>query len=164
MEAAYDAACTKGGQIVQAYIREILAHEVRKLFDGPDAETVLSWWIANEGRRPVVVVGAGFTRNAVQKGTSEPVKPENVPLWAELSKAFAEDLRIADTGGIDPLTLAELHRDGVGERRFFDLLRGLLRDDDLEPGAAHRALFNFDLEAIVTTNFLDTLLDRDPHP
>jgi hypothetical protein len=41
----------KGAQIVRAYIKEIVAEHVRTLFQGPDAETVLSWWIANEGRR-----------------------------------------------------------------------------------------------------------------
>ncbi|WP_437736119.1 SIR2 family protein [Sorangium sp. So ce1335] len=147
---------------MRAYIKEIVAKQVSKLFHEPDAETVLSWWIANEGRRPVVVVGAGFTRNAVVTATGMPVTSEHVPLWADISRRFAEDLRIEDASGIDALTLAELHRDGLGDRRFYDLLRDMLKDDELSPGRAHEALFKFDVEAIVTTNFLDTLLDRAP--
>jgi len=38
---------------VRAYIRAIVAKQVAELFHEPDAETVLSWWIANEGRKPV---------------------------------------------------------------------------------------------------------------
>lgn len=147
---------------MRAYIRAIVERQIKTLFEGADVETVLSWWIANEGRRPVVVVGAGFSRNAQNKKTKEPARAADVPLWGEVARAFADDLRIQDPIGIDPLTLAELHRDGVGERRFVDMLRELLPDDDLAPSDAHKALFNFDLEAIVTTNFLDTLLDRDP--
>ncbi|WP_437691866.1 SIR2 family protein [Sorangium sp. So ce176] len=146
---------------MRAYIKEIVAKQVSKLFYEPDAETVLSWWIANEGRRPVVVVGAGFTRNAVVTATGMAVASEHVPLWADISRRFAEDLRIEDASGIDALALAELHRDGLGDRRFYDLLRDMLKDDELSPGKAHEALFKFDVEAIVTTNFLDTLLDRD---
>jgi len=147
---------------VKAYIRETVEKQIKTLFEGPDAETVLSWWVANEGRKPVVVVGAGFSRNALHKKTKELARAADVPLWREVARAFADDLRIQNPIGIDPLTLAELHRDGVGERQFIDMLRELLPDDDLVPGDAHKALFDFDVEAIVTTNFLDTLLDRNP--
>lgn len=146
---------------MRAYIRDIVAKEARALFQEADAETVLSWWIANEGRKPVVVVGSGFTRNAVYKATGAPVRAQDAPLWGEISKALADDLRIEDASSVDPLALAEFHRHGLGERHFYDMLRDLLPDDALAPGEAHRALFNFDFEAIVTTNFLDTLLDRD---
>jgi len=147
---------------VRAYIREIVAKQVAELFHEDDAKTVLSWWIANEGRRPVVVVGAGFTRNALVKATGEAPTSEHVALWSDVSRQLAGDLRIADASGIDALTLADLHRDGLGNLRFCEVLRDTLKDDELAPGPAHEALFNFDVEAIVTTNFLDTLLDRDP--
>ena len=76
---------------------------------------------------------------------------------------------IASFPGVPARTVVFAENQGRSAARNagFDAARGrvLIRcDDDLEPGAAHRALFNFDLEAIVTTNFLDTLLDRDPHP
>lgn len=148
---------------MKPYIRHGMAAQVHTLFPEADAETVLSWWIANEGRRPVIVVGAGFTRNAVYKTSSKQVESVDAPLWKDVSRAFAEDLRIQDAAGIDPLALAEMHRDGMGDRRFCDLLRDLLPDEKLAPGDAHRALFGFDAEAIITTNFMDTLLDNHPH-
>ncbi|UQA62793.1 SIR2 family protein [Polyangium aurulentum] len=146
---------------MKAYIKEIVAKQVAELFHEPDARTVLSWWIANTGRKPVVVVGAGFTRNALVKATGELPTNEHVPLWPDVSRQLAEDLGVGDARALDALTLAELHRARFRDRHFYDRLREMLKDDELLPGPAHEALFDFDVEAIVTTNFLDTLLDRD---
>ena len=46
-----------------------------------------------------------------------------------------------------------------GDADLRDLLKSMLPDDALAPGRAHRALANYDVAALITTNFLDTLLD-----
>jgi len=146
---------------MRAYLQRSIEAALRKLFPADDAETALSWWIASEGRSPVVIVGAGFTRNARDRSTGHRVSSAHVPLWADVLRRFGEDLG-SSLEGIDALTIAELHAEALGFRRHVDLLLEMLPDDRLAPGLAHEALFDLRPAAIVTTNFLDTVLDRHP--
>lgn len=146
---------------MREYIRKAVRVRLLQLFPPADAETALSWWIAKEGRPPVVIVGAGFTRNAVDRATGKRIASSFVPLWWDILRRFGEDLRV-DPFGIDALTIAELHEEGLGRRRHIDLLMEMLPDERLDPGDAHRALFDLRPIAIITTNFLDTVLDRHP--
>ena len=120
------------------YLRRSVQATLHELFPQDDAETALAWWIATEGRPPVAVVGAGFTRNAVDRTTGKLVAPGLVPLWQEVLRHLGDDLR-ASPDGIDALSFAELHQEGLGSRRHLDALLRLLPDERLELGAAHKA-------------------------
>lgn len=128
-------------------------------FNARSIETILGWFIANEGRSPVIVVGAGFTRNAIDIRTGEPVSQCVVPLWSHLIAQLESDLAIS-RGAYEPLTLAELYADELGPNALHNTLLGMVPDEHLQPGPAHAALSVYAAEAIVTTNQLDTVLDR----
>lgn len=147
---------------MKKYYRELVRDRLLKIFDEADAETVLTWMISNDGRRPVVVVGAGFTLNAELKGTGLPVSTKEVPLWRHILERFTRDLRVPENV-YEALTLAELYYEEMGPATFHSTLLSMLHDDDLLPGRAHRELFSYPAEAIVTTNLLDTVLDHNGH-
>lgn len=140
------------------YKRSYLKDRLGGIFSATDADRALSWFIAAAGKKIVVVVGAGFSRNAVRKSDGGPAI---VPLWDAVHKVIATDLGVS-TASYDPLLLTDLYRNTHHEPRYVETLLDLLPDEDLNPGLAHRALFALDnIEGIVTTNNLDTLLDRD---
>jgi hypothetical protein len=56
--------------------------------------------------------------------------------------------------------MAEMYVASFGKSELRNLLFTSLPDDALVPGEAHCALGGYDLEAIITTNCLDTLLDK----
>lgn len=145
---------------MKQYYRDLVEERLKKIFDEQDVQTVLTWLISNDGRLPVVVVGAGFSLNAINRRTGAPVTREEVPLWTDVLRRFSHDLRF-DQGGYDALTFAELYREEMGTARFNGTLLSMLRDEELAPGEAHKALFSYPKEAIVTTNQLDTLLDQN---
>jgi SIR2-like domain len=145
---------------MKQYYQHLAAERLRAIFDEQDARTVLTWLISNDGRPPVVVVGAGFSLNAINKRTGAPVTRKEVPLWIDVLKRFAADLRL-DQGGYDALTFAELHYEEMERATFNSTLLEMTRDDDLAPGDAHAGLFAYPKEAVVTTNQLDTLLDKN---
>jgi hypothetical protein len=59
----------------------------------------------------------------------------------------------------DAPTMADMYASAFGDAELRDLLRNALLDENLQPGEAHRALAAYKTAAVVTTNFLDTLLD-----
>src|SRR5262249_19590052 len=67
----HDGICS--GITMKQYYRDLAQKRLREIFDEQDAQTVLTWLISNDGRRPVVVVGAGFSLNAINKRTGAPV-------------------------------------------------------------------------------------------
>jgi hypothetical protein len=144
---------------MRSYRREILKASLREIFSEQDALTVLAWMSANDGRRPVVLVGAGFTLNALNARTRGPVKRGQVPLWSHLITALASDLDVK-AGEYPAPQLAEIYAETIGKSELERLLMSSLDDEGIVPGPAHDSLFAFDCEAIVTTNHLDTMLDR----
>ena len=120
----------------------------------------MTWLISNDGRLPVVVVGAGFTLNAQNKRTGLPASRAEVPLWNDMLDRFAGDLRIL-RGGYDALTFAELYYEEMEPAAFNSTLLDMLKDEELAPGKAHKALFDYPAQAIVTTNLFDKLLDQN---
>ncbi|HEY2409544.1 MAG TPA: SIR2 family protein [Polyangiaceae bacterium] len=131
-------------------------------FDPTNAKIVMEWLIAAENRRPVVLVGAGFSRNARHKHRKDDARPHETPLWWELSERMAVHLQVP-RDKYDAPTMADMYVASFGDGELRDLLKSMLPDDDLEPGAAHRALASYRAEAVITTNFLDTLLDTAKH-
>jgi hypothetical protein len=114
-------------------------------------------YVANYSRLPVVVVGSGFSRNAVIRKTNSIVDKE-ISLWDDLISELVEDLDIPTIIN-NPLRIAQLYYDHMGPDVLRNRLKGLINDDMMEPGRAHKALFNYPLEAVITTNQFDTLLD-----
>jgi hypothetical protein len=144
---------------MREYRRRLIEKALEGLFsDERNKHAVVDWWAASNGRRPVILVGAGFTQNAVWTSTKKPVA-DGVALWKELRSRLESDLRIG-SGKYDVLTLADLYSCRFGEGHLQEVFLRMVPDEKLEPGDAHRALLNYDAEAIITTNHLDTLLDR----
>ncbi len=145
---------------MKRYYRDFISNHLGGIFEKQDAENVLSWFISNHGQRPVVVVGSGFSRNGVFTGTASRTGRNSIPLWNDIVRKLESDLRVSQ-GRYDALTLAELHHEEMGPSGFSRTLTKLVPDEDLQVGEAHKSLFEFDMAAMVTTNCLDTLLDKN---
>ncbi len=145
---------------MRPYFREIAKVRLSALFEESEAETVLTWLEANDGRKPVVVIGAGFSLNAKNRRSGMNATRVEAPLWSDITDRFETDLGLKN-GHHDALTLAELHREALQPAAHCSVLLDLFKDDELVPGEAHSALFDYPAEAIVTTNALDTLLDKN---
>jgi hypothetical protein len=144
---------------MKTYLRSIYLTLLQRdgLFNLANAETVLNWMMSNGNRRPVLVLGAGFSQNAVNKNTG---LPEKVPLWSDLIQRWEQDLGLFH-GLYDGPRVAELYQETFGVDSFRNLLLSLVPDDRLWPGKAHQALFHYTVEAVITTNQLDTILDKN---
>jgi hypothetical protein len=146
---------TKKVRLAPVYLERIWAERMKGLFDRDQEEVVLRWLSENWKRDRVVVVGSGFSKNAARpKGTA-------VPLWSDLSMAIARDLGVPE-GTFDALHLPDLHaaQHGGSRKRLRDLMGRELNDALLRPGQAHDALWVSNPAAVITTNFLDTLLEK----
>jgi hypothetical protein len=129
--------------------RQLLA----TFFEPTEAQVVVEWLIAAEHRRPVLLVGAGFSRNARHRYRGEYARANEVPLWTDVTRLMATHLGVAPEQYDGP-TMAEMYVSSFGDAELRDRLRGMLSDEDLEPGEAHLALARYDAEAVVTTNCL----------
>lgn len=128
-----------------AYLVERWKAEIEGLIHECDRTDVLDWLIANHDRKRVVFVGSGFSRNAEKIGST------GIPLWEDISRALAADLRV-DFRRFDALALADFHRKKIGSSSIQSRLLNLLDDSALVPGPAHRALWDSQPEAVITTN------------
>jgi hypothetical protein len=97
------------------------------------------------------VIGAGMSLNA----TLPP--PATMPLWPDLSKHFAEELKdYSPTGVLDAISAYE-HE--FGRARLIERLADLLHVDKAQPGPAHKEFCSLPFDIVCTTNF-DFLLER----
>lgn len=97
------------------------------------------------------VLGAGMSMNS----TLAP--PAKMPLWADLSKSFADELQdYSPTGVLDAISAYE-HE--FGRARLIERLAELLHIDRVQPGPAHRAFCSLPFDIVCTTNF-DFLLEK----
>jgi SIR2-like domain len=136
-------------------LRRLLAEE---LFESDDVDGALEWFIACHKRSPVIVVGAGFSRNAVFKKTGIPVGTA-IPDWNAVTAALRDDLGLNAEDILDDLLVPEFYKKAPG-LEFSRRLLELLPNDEIAPGPAHFALFDYlRPAAVITTNQLDTLLD-----
>ncbi len=127
-------------------------------FNEENAERTISWLGAVENRTPVVLVGAGFTLNARNKTTNSRATVHDAPLWSHLVQRFSNEIganQVYDAPVLFDLLVAE-----KGKAYLRDALRDALKDESLVPDGAHNALASYASEAIVTTNCLDTVLDK----
>jgi hypothetical protein len=148
------AAQAEGQLNTPVYLERIWAERAKGLFEEEDEAAVIRWLSDNWKRHRVVIVGSGFTKNA-----SRP-KRTSVPLWGDLSRAIARDLGVPEDE-FDALQLPDMHAVRFGSRkRLRALMANALDDAALTPGRAHDALWASNPAAIITTNFLDTVLEK----
>ncbi len=143
--------------------RQATINKLRSIFEDSSTSIVYDWFTTTSRVSPVVIVGSGFTRNARRSDGSR-VTSKDAPLWADLTRVICEEMSIASPSAYDAPTLMELYHQHVGEYNFVHTMRDLLLDGDLIPGDAHEALANYPMEAIITTNLLDTVLDKTKGP
>lgn len=111
-------------------------------------------------RHASVLVGAGFSRNAVKIDDSLGDSPD----WAQLGEIFLDRLtdepkqrELLRRRG--PLVLAEQVEAIYGRLELDHLLLSHIRDGDFLPSSLHRKLLELPWSDIFTTNY-DTLLER----
>jgi hypothetical protein len=115
-------------------------------------------WGVTETRGAAVLVGAGFSRNALLAAPNSP-KP---PLWTDFSRIMKERLYPGsgtERAPSDPLRLAEEYKAALGGTALESLIYELVRDKEWRPGPLHRRLVELPWTDILTTNW-DTLLER----
>lgn len=84
-----------------------------------------------------------------------------VPLWKDVIKKFADKISTSVNENFDDLFLLDLYRDSNGHGKYENILSKSLPDDILIPGLIHHSLKKIPLvEYIITTNNIDTLLDK----
>ena len=126
-------------------------------------------WKNREFGRASVMVGAGFSQNAVPLSPSVP----QMPTWGELSKRFVDALyppgaasseerdhviqQAASTSGA--LRLAEEYQATFGRDALDSFLISAIPEKGYEPGRLHRLLLSLPWADVLTTNY-DTLLER----
>lgn len=113
-------------------------------------------WREPGERGAAVLVGAGFSLNAVLKGAD--VRPP--PLWRQLVEGMKAAMYAngADAPA-DALRVAEEYRTYFGQAALNDYVRASMPDAGWSPGALHRDLLELPWADVLTTNF-DTLLER----
>ena len=133
----------------------------RTVADLPDypslAHLATALWNDGQARGAAVLVGAGFSRNAVLVGRDT----RRPPLWADLSGAMAQVLYGDRAGDApkDPLRLAEEFRTYLGPAALVEFLREHVPDASWRPGPTHVDLMALPWADVLTTNY-DTLLER----
>ncbi|WP_174916522.1 SIR2 family NAD-dependent protein deacylase [Burkholderia lata] len=114
-------------------------------------------WRDGTVRGAAVLVGAGFSKNAVSpaKDTLQP------PLWGDLCDAMVGQLYPGrkHSAPTDPLRIAEEYRTYFGQASLDDFIRSHFADRSWQPGALHTELLQFPWSDVLTTNW-DTLLER----
>lgn len=114
-------------------------------------------WRDGTVRGAAVLVGAGFSKNAVTAGKDTP----QPPLWGDLCDAIVELLYVGkkDSAPTNPLRVAEEYRTYFGQASLDDFIRSHFPDRSWQPGALHAELLEFPWSDVLTTNW-DTLLER----
>lgn len=116
-----------------------------------------SLWRDGTVRGAAVLVGAGFSKNALF-----PAKDSRQPLlWGDLCDAMVEQLYPGRKGSAptNPLRIAEEYRTYFGQAALDDFIRSHFPDRAWQPGALHTELLEFPWSDVLTTNW-DTLLER----
>jgi hypothetical protein len=123
-----------------------------------DASTLVEWCRISKDRKPVVLVGAGFSRNAVLKPQSismHEAEPPKIGLWRDLAIRFQKKLeQDGEKNEQDPLWLAELLEQKFKSREpLMALLRDAMPVEKFDCGPVHRQLARIPWEVVLTTNY-----------
>jgi SIR2-like domain len=107
------------------------------------------------GGNAAVLVGAGFSRNA-EGG-------KNVGTWVDLAKALAAGMsptgRQLEASVANATQLAEQYEQLFSRSHLEQVLKSVVPDEKLSPGALHHKLLSLPWSEVFTTNY-DTLLER----
>lgn len=133
----------------------------------PDDSVILKSWIETAKRtQPVVLIGAGFSLNAVPKsGWKDLVPPETLSrpprcfTWSELIARLKREMREDDSTEYDFLRLAQYFLTTHSLQRLQFILQEAIPDHLISPGEAHFALTEIAWHTILTMNY-DTLIER----
>jgi hypothetical protein len=115
-------------------------------------------WSQSKQPGASVMIGAGFSRNAVK------LRPDAPPFltWPQLATRFEQKLEYPSTSGrgtSDALRLASEFECAFGSNELEKLLREAAPDDLYKPGPLHSLLVSLPWVDIFTTNY-DQLLER----
>ena len=116
------------------------------------------------GSKAAVIVGAGFSLNAVPRTSGG----RNFPLWQELTNELAErlypnqkdrDCVLASAGATSSaMRLAQEFEVAFGRSALVEFIRDAVRDDEFLPSQLHRDLLELRWADVFTTNY-DRLLE-----
>lgn len=120
-----------------------------------------NWVNKADGQEIILVIGSGFSRNAILNTMHRPVGAD-MPVWNTLLSKVQEELTgDATIEPPDKLFLFDIYRDQYGEAKYESLLKSSVPDDDISPGEVHHYLTKIPrIRAIITTNNIDTLLKK----
>ena len=110
-------------------------------------------WGANSIGRAAVMVGAGFSLNAIPIGGGT----ARLPLWNELIRKMRDAIGSADISG--PLKTAQAYEATFGRNALDRLIAEVVPDLAFRPSELHHQLLRLPWADIFTTNY-DTLLER----
>lgn len=115
-------------------------------------------WIAQTGDRSIVlVIGAGFSRNAIASKKIN-ANPTKIPLWKDIIKTIQEQTGVING---DNLLAFDVFCEYFGRQTYEQTILRAMPDDTLIPGDVHNYLRKIPkIKAIITTNNIDTLLDK----
>lgn len=129
------------------------------------------WANPNGISQASVIIGAGFSKNAMPTAGSEK-SPKSFPSWAELTDIMVDELyshedandrrkrKSGASGGVsNALRIAEEYEAARGRGQLDSLLKKAIPDLDFEPSVIHNALCELPWADVLTTNY-DTLLER----
>lgn len=128
----------------------------------PESErSIIDQWIAKSLDKPIVlVIGAGFSKNALIRDTNDSASNQ-VPLWRDVIEILSDRLGFSRMDHFDDLFIVDLFRDFFGNEVYERVFCESLPDSDIVPGPVHSELARIPLiSGVITTNNLDTLLDR----
>ena len=111
----------------------------------------------------VVLLGAGFSRNALVRPPAE----GRLPLWSDIARSLKRKLtsraRCGEASEAVPAEaiprLAQDYEAAFGRPELHRHLRDAIRDDEFLPGPVHERLMALPWRDVLTTNW-DTLLER----
>ena len=106
-----------------------------------------------------VMVGSGFSKNALKIQTYA----QDLPLWGEIIIVMAHKLYPQESGrklaAKNALRIAEEYETAFGPSDLRRFIQQTVRDEDFEPGDAHKRLLGLPWRDVFTTNW-DTLLEK----
>lgn len=106
-----------------------------------------------------VMVGSGFSKNARK------IRPraQDLPMWGDVVEAMSQKLyrEESDTKSKvkSPLRIAEEYETAFGPSDLRHFIQLTVRDEEFEPGEAHKRLLRLPWRDVFTTNW-DTLLEK----
>lgn len=96
--------------------------------------------------RLVIFVGAGVSANS------------GVPTWGSLIDQLKKELGLENES--DDLKIAQLYKDGRGEKEYMDKIKMALKHNMVAPNAIHKCILDLNPCHIITTNY-DNLIEQE---